>query len=451
MSLRTRLAIGVTALTLLTLSLGGIWARQSAAREMERGTDRFLTERSQAFTGPEALTFEEHLDLADGAFDQARALFAESDAVTQLVSPEGAVAGPDDQIVLPVVEADLALRTGDDPVIRNQRVGETEMRVLTAPLPEGGLVQIGRDLTEADAVLANLTLRLAIGGVLTSTVLAVAAWYLVRRSLRPLETIAAATEQLAQDQARHDPLPTIRNDEIGRLARSFNTMTEALVDSRLRQQRLVEDAGHELRTPLASLLTSAEVLAHGEAVPAERRAQLLGHVAQESQELARLIDQLIDLAAGSDRLPPRSLEAVPLSAIAAGVVERSRQRYPQAVYLTREGANQPVKVEADSIGRAVANLVDNAAKFSAENGTIEVVVDDRSIEVRDRGAGIDQNEIDRIFERFHRSPEARNLPGSGLGLAIVRHVAEQHGGQVWAENRPGGGAALGFSISADRS
>ncbi|MXW89778.1 MAG: sensor histidine kinase, partial [Acidimicrobiaceae bacterium] len=126
------------------------------------------------------------------------------------------------------------------------------------------------------------------------------------------------------------------------------------------------------------------------------------------------------------------------------VLERARRRSGRDIALRVE-RGVPVEGRPEALARAVRNLVDNAVKFSAD-GPVEVVVDGGSVTVHDAGPGIPEADRERIFERFHRLEVDRDEPGSGLGLAIVRHVAEAHGGTVWAGDSPRGGAAVGLRI-----
>jgi two-component system sensor histidine kinase MprB len=100
------------------------------------------------------------------------------------------------------------------------------------------------------------------------------------------------------------------------------------------------------------------------------------------------------------------------------------------------------------LDRAVANLLDNACKWGASNGAVEVLVRDGSVQVHDHGPGIAEEDLPRVFDRFYRAPGARGMPGSGLGLAIVRHFAETHGGSVHAQSGPGTGATLTLELPA---
>jgi two-component system sensor histidine kinase MprB len=108
----------------------------------------------------------------------------------------------------------------------------------------------------------------------------------------------------------------------------------------------------------------------------------------------------------------------------------------------------PVVAQRAAVQRALSCLLDNATKFDSSGAPIEVSVREGGIAVADRGTGIPASELALVFERFHRTDEARTMPGSGLGLSIVRDVAERHGGSVFARNREGGGAVVGFRLGA---
>ena len=130
-----------------------------------------------------------------------------------------------------------------------------------------------------------------------------------------------------------------------------------------------------------------------------------------------------------------------LDEIVAAAIDRTRRRAPE---LTVQATLEPtlVRGEGDRVARAVANLLDNASKWSAPDGVIEVALHDGVLTVRDHGPGFRPEDIPFVFDRFHRAKEARAKPGSGLGLAIVRQAAEAHGGSVEAANAPGGGALM---------
>src|SRR5919197_1562520 len=156
--------------------------------------------------------------------------------------------------------------------------------------------------------------------------------------------------------------------------------------------------------------------------------------------MTTLVAELIELARG-EREPPAEPEEVRLDLVAADAVERTRRNRPGVTFRTDLDESVVPGVPA-TIERAVANLLDNAAKWSPPGGEVEVTVRDGRVSVRDHGPGIDEEDLPYVFDRFYRARSARGLPGSGLGLAIVRQVAEAHGGSVVAERAEGGGTRV---------
>ena len=153
-----------------------------------------------------------------------------------------------------------------------------------------------------------------------------------------------------------------------------------------------------------------------------------------------MVNELVELA--TDRRDEEQPAPLELGAVVDIVVDRARRRSGREIFVV--GDRSPVVVRPQAVERAVSNLVENALKFS--DGTVEVTVHLGSVQVSDRGPGIAEADLERLFDRFYRSDAARALPGSGLGLAIVRDMADAHGGTVMARNRDGGGATIGFQL-----
>ena len=221
-------------------------------------------------------------------------------------------------------------------------------------------------------------------------------------------------------------------------------MLGALEESTRSQRQLVADASHELRTPLTSLRTNIEVLATERTLPPGERQRLLSDVVEQLGEMTTLISELIELA--REEQSPEAQEDVRLDLLAADAVERTRRNRPGIEFKTdlNESLVQGVP---RTIERAVANLLDNAAKWSPAGGEVEVGVRDGELTVRDHGPGIAPEDLPYVFDRFYRASSARGLPGSGLGLAIVRQVAEAHGGTVVAERAEGGGTLMRMRLN----
>ena len=204
------------------------------------------------------------------------------------------------------------------------------------------------------------------------------------------------------------------------------------------------DASHELRTPLTTLRTNVEHLQRAPDLPVEQRQVVLRDIEIESRELTDLVNELVELAtdrSSTDEEP----ELVDLAELAQTVAGRAERRTGRPITVTHAGDSH-VSVRPRMMERAMANLVDNAVKYSPPGTAIDVTVDGPSLEVRDQGDGIDPVDQPHVFGRFYRATTARTAPGSGLGLAIVRQIVERHGGEVWATNANGGGAAVGFRL-----
>ena len=267
------------------------------------------------------------------------------------------------------------------------------------------------------------------------------------RVLRPVTRLAIATEQVAETRRFDADLRVESNDELGALARSFNSMLSALRASREQQERLVTDANHELRTPLTSLRTNVDVLRRrGEAMDGEQRTAILDDMNGEVLELTDLVSELVSSASGTGALTDESFSDVDLLAVCKEAADRTRRRTGRSVEVHGEGPSN-VRGDRRALERAVGNLIGNAVKFSPANTPIDITVADRKVLVCDRGPGIPEEDHDRVFDRFYRSDSTRTMPGSGLGLAMVAEIAAAHSGETCVESRDGGGVCVGISLN----
>jgi two-component system, OmpR family, sensor histidine kinase MprB len=374
-------------------------------------------------------------------------LFAQAGAYVQLVAGDGnAETLPSDGTTLPVDDEDLAIaKGGGSPALRDLEVDGTHVRMVTVSAGDGLALQLTRPLTEIDDSLASLSVRViivALGGLGVALGLGLA---VARTALSPVQRLTQAAEHVAETQDLSASIETRRRDELGRLAASFNKMLATLGASRSQQRQLVADAGHELRTPLTSLRTNIEVLAGEEGMPPEERDRLLDDVTTQLEELSVLVGDLIELAREETPAREHDMADVRLDTLITRAVDRARTHAPA---LTFDTALQPTVVHGNPamLERALANMLDNAAKWSPPHRSVEVKCSHGEVTVRDHGPGIDPEDLAHVFDRFYRAPAARALPGSGLGLAIVRRVAETHGGTVSAETAPGGGTLVRFRI-----
>jgi two-component system sensor histidine kinase MprB len=438
MSFRTRLALVAAAAVALAVVLASV-TTYVVVRDQLRGTvDEALQERADEISQRPL----------DAVFRGPGPPLGEAGGYPQLVRAEdGATFRPEGATApLPVNKNVLDVAEGNrEDFMMDSRVDGTHVRVLTFPYVPGYAIQVARPLSEVDHTLDRIRLFLiliAAGGIAVAAALGL---LVARAALAPVRRLTTATENVTETGDLSERIESGGQDEIGRLAESFNTMLGALEESNRRQRQLVSDASHELRTPLTSLRTNIEVLARDESMKAADREQLLHDVVAELTEMTSLITELVELARGD--VQPPEMEEVRLDLLVDDLLTRARRNAPQLEFdalleeTTVQGA--PTTIE-----RAVWNLLDNAAKWSPPGSRVEVRVADGEVIVRDHGPGIDEDDLPKVFDRFYRAPAARGLPGSGLGLAIVRQVAEAHGGRVVAERAEGGGTLMRVSFAS---
>ena len=353
---------------------------------------------------------------------------------------EGTVEFIGPEVVLPISDRARAVAAGSEgPYYQDVQVGGQEMRVYTRQVLPDVAVQVAHPLDEVNGVLSRLAVLLiviAVGGALFAARFgrAIAASALAR--VGRLTEVAETVTQTRDFRAR---MEVEGSDELSRLAASFNSMLDSLEASIRSQRQLVGDASHELRTPLTSIRTNIEVLSRASDLREDERRRILNDVTTQLEELATLVANLVELARDGEAVT--SHERVFLDDLVEEVVGRMRRLNPS---ITFECQIEPCVTMGDParIDRAVANLLDNAVKYNSEGQAVEIVVANDAVTVRDRGAGIAEEDLPYIFERFYRAPSARGRPGSGLGLAIVKDVAESSGGSITAVNAPGGGASF---------
>uniref|UniRef100_A0AAU3GX39 histidine kinase n=1 Tax=Streptomyces sp. NBC_01401 TaxID=2903854 RepID=A0AAU3GX39_9ACTN len=362
----------------------------------------------------------------------------------QLIDAQGTVciAPEAESQKLPVSQEDLDVAKRQRTYTLHSETAENgvDMRVYTSPLdvrgpgPASGslAVSIARPMSEVTAPLSTLAWMLVLVAGVGVVGAGAAGLWIARTGLRPVDDLAHAVERVAETEDLTIRIPAEGEDEIARLSRSFNSMTSSLAISRDRQSQLIADAGHELRTPLTSLRTNIELLSRsddtGRAIPPDDRKALMSSVKAQMTELAALIGDLQELSR-PDAAQPGPLQVVALHDIARNALQRARLRGPELT-ITDELAPWYVRAEPAALERAVVNVLDNAVKFSPARGSIQVTLHRGELTVRDHGPGIPAEELPHVFDRFWRSPSARQLPGSGLGLSIVARTVQQAGGEI---------------------
>ncbi|HZP94816.1 MAG TPA: HAMP domain-containing sensor histidine kinase [Candidatus Limnocylindria bacterium] len=368
-------------------------------------------------------------------------LTGRGDVAAQIVnSNTGTVGRADREPVVALVTPDVvAVASGARPAyFFDTEIEDKHLRIYVAPgAQRGTAVEVWGPLDPIESALAETRVRLglvALGGVLLAGALGT---LVARTALTPVRRLTNIVEQVARTRDLSARVSTSSDDELGRLAASFNVMLGELEASLRSQRQLVADASHELRTPLTSIRTNLELLSRGHPSDPVERQQVFEDVVGQMERLTTLVSDLIDLA--RDEKTQLVVEDVRLDELVGDAIAEMRLRYPQ-VRFELSSAPSTVRGVRSRILRAVTNLLDNAGKWSPAGGLVEVTVRGAEVTVRDHGPGIAPEDEAHVFDRFWRAPTARSLPGSGLGLAIVKDVADTHGGRVTLERPAGGGA-----------
>jgi signal transduction histidine kinase len=317
-----------------------------------------------------------------------------------------------------------------------------------ADTPQGQrTVLVARSTEAVDEAVAAVSGLLAVGLPLLLAVVAVTTWVVVGRALAPVEAMRAEVDEIsAAALHRRVPDPPV-DDEIGRLARTMNRMLGRLEQAQARQRRLVADASHELRSPVATIRQHAEVaLAHPGQTSA---AELASTVLAEDLRLQRLTEDLLLLTRADEQSLALRRRPVDLDDLVFEEAKRLRDTTGLWVDTTAVSAGR-VAGDAAGLRRVLRNLGDNASRHARERLALSVAERDATVvlAVDDDGAGIPDADRERVFERFVRldGARARDEGGSGLGLAIVAELVAAHGGAVVAAAGPLGGARVEVTL-----
>lgn len=309
-------------------------------------------------------------------------------------------------------------------------------------------VHVGEPLDALQRTFAQA--RNTIVGIVVAAILAVILLSLLiaHQVTEPINELTRTMRESGTDLLGRRVAIRKRHDEIGQLAESFDDLLARLGEAFARERQFISDASHELRTPLTSIKANAQLLLRWGNRDPKVLHDSLETIADESGALAGIVSGMLTLAK-ADRG-----DAVLEDPVSLGAVTQEAAHRAQA-HAAEKSLTLDVRIDRDAIVRGdesllrqlVSNLIDNAIKFT-DRGSVSASVgsaDGRAwIEVRDTGAGISQDELPRIFERFYRADKARSrdVPGTGLGLAIVSSIARVHGGSVSAASLPAGGASF---------
>lgn len=339
-------------------------------------------------------------------------------------------------------------------VWKNPRYGFEDTMYANLPVFEGasviGAVRVAYTLTEIQSNVRRIQGTVAAGFGIYAALVVVFTLALARTIARPLEQLQESAQVLASGDLSHRV--TVRGGlEVTELGATLNRMAERLQHLEGMRRQYVANVSHELRTPLAVLRGMIEtLLQYGKGDPA-LLDRYLPRMLGQTDRLARLAAQFLDLAQIESGNLLGELEPVRLREVAEEVLQTCHPRASaRGVTLRIESAEElpPVQADRDRLVQVLLNLVDNAVRHTPEGGSVTVCLgagpDRVSIQVRDTGEGIPEEHLPRLFERFYRvdASRSRKSGGTGLGLSIVRQIVEAHGGSIGVESRPGVGTTF---------
>ncbi len=330
--------------------------------------------------------------------------------------------------------------------VRIKRSAERDLAIVSQSLSENLLLQIGRATDSREALLEPLRRTFAwVAGAVV--LLGVGAGYLTaRRATRPLREVVKTARAIIETGKIDARVPAPRNnDEVAELVRHFNSVLDQNADLLRAMREALDNVAHDLRTPLTGLRLSAESALQREAVDRET-AETLGDVIERSDQLLALLRALMEISeaeAGMMKLDPVVCDLGEIARNAAELYEEVAEAAEVSLTIAT-GAPVPATADPTRLRQAVANLVDNAIKYTPAGGSVTVWVgregEERVVRVSDTGPGVPEAEQAKVWDRLYRCDQSRTASGLGLGLSMVRAILRAHGGDATVHNAKNGGA-----------
>ncbi|MWV42976.1 HAMP domain-containing protein [Paenibacillus sp. HJL G12] len=323
--------------------------------------------------------------------------------------------------------------------LQDIRHDEDHILVYRSPFDSGkikGTIEIASNLETFDHFNKTLLLVMVIGGVIAVGISAVIGWAIAKQFLRPIKALAG-TIQNVKENGLQERVENIENgDELSELARLFNELMDQLEVSFRQQQQFVDDASHELRTPITILEGHLNLLNRWGKKDPDVLEESLGASLQEVRRLKGLVQELLTLTRSETRPLPDHVEYIRIDPILNQTVKRMEILHPEWVFDLQLEQGLMVKINPLHLEQIMLIVIENAVKYSDGDQRVHiasrVMHDNISITVQDHGIGIPSEELQHVFDRFYRVDKARNreIGGTGLGLSIARNLVQHYQGEI---------------------
>jgi len=331
----------------------------------------------------------------------------------------------------------------------NSLRGNEPLRLLARRAPGGSVIVAYTSLDGVNKTVGQLELILVIGSAAAGLLAAGSVAWIMRRGLRPIETMAGQADAITAGDLTSRVRPQDPRTEVGRLGVALNGMLARIEDfitereaSQEATRRFFADASHELRTPLASLRANAELYQQGALTERPQVDEAMRRITLEAMRMSGLVDDMLRLAR-LDQHPGQEEEPVDLSFVLQGCVDRARVADLQRTWRATIDPGLVMEGNEELLRRAADNLLANVSTHTPPGTSATIVAEESdgtvTVQVSDDGPGVPARQLPRIFDRFYRAAAPSARPGSGLGLAIVTAVAATHAGTTHAAlNQPHG-------------